>query len=103
MGIAIVHEIFKGRVKEYNEVAIGFAGLMAAGVCEIALTYTVDSRLNGIVLCTGLVVLLAAAALKSVRDLFRMEQEKQIAISNSESKLKSLPIYPMKLVRPSIR
>lgn len=96
-------KFFKGHVKEYSEVAIGFAGLMAAGVCEIALTYTVDSRLNGIALCTGLVLLLAASALKLVHDLFRMELEKQIAISDSESKLKSLPIYPMKLVRPSIR
>lgn len=90
MGITIVRDIMKGYVKEYSEVAIGFAGLMVAGVCEIALTYTVDSRLNGIALCVGLVLLLASAALKSVRDLFRIEQEKQRAIAASESKAKFL-------------
>ena len=90
MGATIVRDIQKGYVKEYREVAIGFAGLMLAGVCEISLTYIVDARLNGITLCVGLVLLLGTAGLKTVRDMFNIEKEKQLAVAASESKAQFL-------------
>ena len=90
MGATIVRDIQKGYVKEYREVAIGFAGLMLAGVCEISLTYIVDARLNGIALCVGLVLLLGTAGLKTVRDMFNIEKEKQLAVAASESKAQFL-------------
>lgn len=90
MGVTIVRDIQKGYVKEYREVAFGFAGLMLAGVCEISLTYIIDARLNGIALCVGLVMLLITAGLKTVRDMFNIEKEKQLAVAASESKAQFL-------------
>ena len=90
MAITILTDIIKGYVREYREVAIGFAALMAAGICEVALTYMVSTKINGIALCAGLVVLLAAAGLKTVRDVVQIEREKQKAISASESSAKFL-------------
>lgn len=90
MGVSIVLDIVRGYVREYREVAIGFAILMLMGVCEIVLVYTVSARLNGIFLCTGLVALLVTAAMKTVRDLFNIEKEKQVAVAASESRAKFL-------------
>jgi len=90
MGITIVRDVIKGYAKEYKEVAVGFAVLMAAGICEIGLVYVVDSRINGIALCIGLATLLFMAGLKSIRDLLAVEKEKQMAIAATESKAKFL-------------
>lgn len=90
MGTTIVLDIFKGYINEYREVAIGFAAVMFAGICEIGLVYIIDAQINGIALCIGLVVLLISAGLKSIRDLLNIEREKQIAISASEAKAKFL-------------
>jgi len=90
MAATLISDIVRGYVREYREVAIGFAGLMLAGIFEISLTYIVDAQINGIALCIGLVVLLLAAGLKTIRDLFNVEKEKQIAIAAGESKAKFL-------------
>lgn len=90
MAVTIIRDVIKGYVKVYREVAIGFAAIMVSGVFEIALTYSVSARLNGISLCIGLVILLIAAALKTIRDTFNIEKEKQIAIAASESKAEFL-------------
>ncbi len=90
MCITVVLDIIKGHVQEYREVAIGFAALMVAGICEIGLVYMVSAKANGIALCLGLVVLLVTAGLKSVRDVVNIEKEKQYAIATSESKAQFL-------------
>ena len=90
MGITIVLDIIKGYVKDYQEVAIGFAVLMFAGICEISLVYVIDTQLNGVALCLGLIALLFSAALKVMKDFLNVEKEKQIAIAASESKAKFL-------------
>ncbi|MBQ9765433.1 MAG: response regulator [Lachnospiraceae bacterium] len=90
MAVTFIIDIKKKYVKDYREVAIGFAVLMAAGVFEIALSYIIEAKLNGIALCIGLVGLLFSAGLKSIRDLFNVEKEKQVAIEASESKAKFL-------------
>lgn len=89
-GFTIVRDIIKGHVKDYREVAIGFAALMFAGICEISLVYIIDTQINGIALCLGLILLLFSAGLKSIRDLLNIEKEKQIAIAASESKAQFL-------------
>ncbi len=86
MAVTFVLDIKRGYVREYREVAVGFAVLMVAGVFEIALTYMIDTTVNGISLCLSLVVLLFSAGLKSVRDLFNVEKEKQVAIAMGQSK-----------------
>ncbi len=90
MGVTIVLDIRNGYVKEYREVAMGFACLMLAGVCEIGLTYMLSAQMNGISLSLGLIVLLIAAGLKTVRDMVNIEKEKQYAIATGESKAKFL-------------
>ncbi len=90
MGVTAVLDIVRGYVREYREVAVGFAILMAAGVFEIALTYVVDTVVNGISLCFGLVILLFSAGLKTIRDLLKVEKEKQMAIAMSQSKAQFL-------------
>lgn len=86
MGITIVRDVIKGYVREYKEVAIGFALAMSSGIWEIGLVYIMDTKVNGIALCVGLLLLLMMAALKSIRDIIDIEKEKQTAIAASESK-----------------
>lgn len=90
MAFTIIRDIRSGHVKEYREVAIGFAGLMFAGICEISLVYIIDTQINGIALCIGLILLLFSAGLKAIQDLFNIEKEKQIALAASESKAQFL-------------
>lgn len=90
MAVTFVLDIIRGYVREYREVAVGFAIMMVAGVFEIALTYMVDTVVNGISLCVGLVILLFSAGLKTIRDLLNVEKEKQMAIAMSQSKAKFL-------------
>ncbi len=90
MIVSGVLDFVRGHIREYREVAIGFGILILMGVCEIVLVYMVSARLNGIFLCIGLVALLVTAAMKTVRDLFNIEKEKQVAIAASKSKAKFL-------------
>ncbi|MBQ9120292.1 MAG: response regulator [Lachnospiraceae bacterium] len=90
MVVTFVLDIVKGYVREYREVAIGFLGLMLAGVFEIGLAYIVEAQLNGIALCVGLVLLLFASGLKTIRDLLNVEKEKQTAVAAGEAKAKFL-------------
>ncbi len=84
--ITVIEDIRKGYISEYKEVAIGFVGLMLAGVWEIYLVYVADSPYNGIALCLGLVILFLTAAMKTCRDIVNGEKERQSAIAASESK-----------------
>ncbi len=86
MIITIIVDAFRGAIREYKEVAIGIAGFTLAGVWEIYLAYVVNTNQNGIALCLGLVILLFMAALKTGQDVIRVEKEKQLAITASESK-----------------
>jgi len=90
MLFTIIRDVIKGYVKQYKEVAIGLVIVIIGGVCELGLVYVVDTPLNGIGLCLGLIGLLAMAVFKTVRDLIAIEKEKQLAIAASESKAKFL-------------
>ncbi len=86
MIITIIVDAFKKEIVQYKDVAIGIAGFTFLGVWEVYLTYVNDTNQNGIPLCTGLVFLLIMAALKTGKDVIRVEKEKQLAITASESK-----------------
>ncbi len=86
----LARDMVKGYIEEYREVAIGLVIAIVGGVCELGLVYVVDTPLNGIGLCLGLIGLLFMAVLKTVRDLIAIEKEKQLAIAASESKAKFL-------------
>ena len=90
MALTLVRDVVKGYVKDYKEVAIGFVIAMIGGVCELGLVYVVDTPLNGIGLCLGLISLLIMASIKTVREILATEKEKQRAIFASESKAKFL-------------
>lgn len=90
MTSTIIVDVCKGYVRDYKEVAIGFAVVMACGLMEVGLVYVVDTQFNGILLCIGLVALLFFAALKYIREMFNAEREKQRAISDGEMKAKFL-------------
>ena len=84
--VTIILDIRNGHIREYREVAIGFGGLMLAGLCEIFLVYVQNAHFNGIALCLSLIFLLAMSALRTLRNIWAVEREKQIAIAASKSK-----------------
>lgn len=86
----IILDIRRGYVKEYRAVAIGFAGLMSAGVGEIVMVYVNSAQYNGIPLCLGLVFLLFTAGMKTQRDISEVDKQRKLAIAASESKAKFL-------------
>lgn len=90
MFITMIMDIYKGKIKEYRTVAMGFGGIVVAGVIEIALSYSETTKLNGIALCISLVCLLIGAAMKSGKDIFSIEREKQMALSATEAKAQFL-------------
>lgn len=90
IAFTMIRDVIKGYVKEYKEVSIGFVIAIIGGLCELSLVYIVDTRLNGIALCLGMITLLFTATLKTVRDFLAVENERQHAIAASESKAKFL-------------
>lgn len=86
MFVTILVDVWKGHVREYKEVAFGFAGLVVSGVWEVSLAYVTDTNQNGIALCIGLVFLLFTAGLKTGTDVIKGEKERQLAITASEAK-----------------
>lgn len=90
MIITTILDIRGGYLKEYRAVAIGFAGLIVAGLGEIGMVYINSSQYNGIPLCIGLVFLLFTAGMKTRKDIWLVEQERTIAITASESKAQFL-------------
>ncbi len=86
----ILIDIRKKQVSEYRLVAVGLAGFLFSGLWELALSYMVSSRYNGMALCVGLVFLLMMAGLKSGKELIYVEKEKQLAIAESKSKAQFL-------------
>ena len=90
LATTIFTDIRKGYVREYQEIAIGIGGLMLAGVCEIYLVYVQNAHFNGIALCLSLIFLLTMSCVRAIKNILQSEQEKQLAITASESKAKFL-------------
>ena len=79
--VTIILDIKKGYAKEYRAVAIGFCGMILAGIVEIALSYTVNAKLNGVPLCISLIGLVCAAGVKVGKEMTLIESEKQTALA----------------------
>ncbi|MBE5933032.1 MAG: response regulator [Lachnospiraceae bacterium] len=84
--VNVIIDIKKKHILEYKEVALGFAGLMLAGIVEIYQVYDEAAVNNGIALCIGLVFLFFMAVIQTGRDLLQLEKDKQIAVAASESR-----------------
>ena len=84
--VTVIIDIKKKFIKDYNEVALGLAGLMLAGIGEIYQVYDEAAVNNGMALCVGLVFLFFMAVIQTGRDLLELEKEKQIAVAASESR-----------------
>ncbi len=80
----------KGYIKDYFEVAIGLCVVMIAGFIEIYQVYVRSSLYNGVTMCISMVVLVAAAVLKTGRDMFAIEKEKQSALIANDAKTRFL-------------
>lgn len=84
--ITVILDIKNKCIKEYKGVALGMAGLMAAGIFEIIMVYDKFAIYNGVGLCIGLAFLFFMAIIQTGRDLLDLEKEKQIAVAASESR-----------------
>jgi len=89
MAVTIILDLKSGKINEYKSIATGMAILMLMGIVELGLVYFV-STINGVPLCIGLVVLLAATILESINDVYRIERERMMAIAEGESKSRFL-------------
>lgn len=86
----LIADLYRKKIKEYWEVAVGLLGMAVVAVWEVHLIYRPRSWSGGFGLCVGLCFLLAMAALKTGRDIQRIEQEKQRAIVTGEAKAQFL-------------
>ena len=86
----ITLDIRHGHLHEYRSVAIGFAGLIVAGIGEIGMVYINSSQYNGIPLCIGMVFLLFTAGMKTRKEIQKVNQERKLALAVSESKTQFL-------------
>lgn len=90
IAFSMIRDIIKGYVKEYKEVALGIVIAIIGGICELSLVYVVNTNINGISLCLGMLGLLSMASFRTLRDFLAIEKERQHAIAASESKAKFL-------------
>lgn len=91
IGATIIIDIFRKRIHEYHLIAIGILGTCLSAVAQILLYFhRIDTPFSGIMIALGLIFLLITAAISTIRDLFRMEQEKKEAILANEAKDKFL-------------
>lgn len=84
--VTVLLDVRNKHIKDYKEVSLGMAGLMAAGVFEIYMVYDKFAIHNGVGLCIGLAFLFFMAVIQTGRDLLELEKEKQIAVAASESR-----------------
>lgn len=84
--ITILFDWKKKKLQEYRLIAIGFAGVIIAGSVEIIWVYLNMNHNRGIMICIGLLFLLAMASIKTAKDLMKKEQETQVAVQLGKSK-----------------
>lgn len=90
MGIGIITDIKKGYIKEYYWVAIGILASVLAAFIQMAMYFQRTITFSGVILASGLILLLVFAAVNTIHEILQMEGEKQKAILSSESKGKFL-------------
>ncbi|MBQ3583985.1 MAG: response regulator [Lachnospiraceae bacterium] len=90
MGITIIIDICKGKVKEYYLVAIGILGVSLAAAAQIYIYFQRTISFSGTIIAAGLIFLLICSIINTIWDVQNIETEKQMAISSNQSKGKFL-------------
>jgi len=88
--VTIVLDIKSREVLQYKSVVLGFSGILLAALMEIALSYTVNAKLNGVPLCLALICLVCVSGLKVGKEMTRIESEKQTAEAARKSQAQFL-------------
>lgn len=86
----VIADIITGRVKDYIFVAVGMLGIIVGAFAEMAIFYLRGSNTLGSSISIGLIFLLFMATLKTGRDFFKAERDRQLAISANEAKAQFL-------------
>ena len=76
----------KKKLKEYQLIAFGFAGVIITGSVEIIWVYLNINHNRGIMICVGLLFLLTMASIKTAKTIMKKEQETQVAVQLGKSK-----------------
>lgn len=84
--VTILLDWKRKKVGEYWLIAIGFLGVILTGSVEIIWVYQNTSHTRGIMICFGLLFLLAMSSIKTGRDLMKKEEETHIALQVGKSK-----------------
>lgn len=90
MGITMIIDIWKGYIKEYLLVAIGILGASLAACIQIIIYFQRTIPFNGAIIAMGLIFLLLISAINTIKNILRMEKDKQEAIISNQSKGKFL-------------
>lgn len=83
-------DVFRRKIREYWLIAIGVAGTLLSGCAQVLLYFQRTKVFNGSYVAVGLVFLLVAAGISTVREVFRMGKERQEAIYASRTKAQFL-------------
>lgn len=88
----MILEIISGEIREYLMAAIGIGFMFAAAVVQLIIYFRHTDNFSATVtvMATGLLVLLWLTASGTIRDVFRLEKEKQQAIASGQSKVQFL-------------
>lgn len=90
MMFALIRDVFMGHIREYRLIAIGIAIAVAMSVVQLVIYFKWTSQFSGSFIAIGLVVVLVIAFVNTMRDILKMEKEKQQAVLSSEAKGKFL-------------
>ena len=86
MAITIIIDIKKKYIESYRSIAIGLVALMIAALVEITKVYLNHGQVSGIGLCLGLIFLLIMAAIKTGKEVFYIERERERALVDNQTK-----------------
>lgn len=87
----MIADLVTGHIKEYALSAIGFLGVGVSAVGQIYMYLKeTETPFSGSLIAMGLLFLLVISLIDTIRDIMRMEEEKQQAIYASESKARFL-------------
>ncbi|MBE5940312.1 MAG: response regulator [Lachnospiraceae bacterium] len=90
MGFTLIRDVFTGQIKEYKLIAVSIAMVAVLSMVQLVIYFTWTNQFTGSFIAIGLVVVLINAFINTMRDILKMEKEKQQAVLSSEAKGKFL-------------
>ena len=90
MGVTMVMDTCKRKVKEYRIAALGVLGAALAACVQIVVFFLSAVQFSGVILALGLIFLLLISVIGTIQEIIHIEKEKQQAILSSEAKAKFL-------------